>query len=96
MYACIPETRCGFFEGACAPGKATAYSRDPPPPLHSPTALSKPCSYSDTEVYVRAFCFVVSHQQSGLCGLGKEIFRRMTMWHMNHVHVADVSTPAAL
>ncbi len=30
MYACIPETRCGFFEGVCAPYKTTASFRDPP------------------------------------------------------------------
>ena len=31
MYACIHETRRGFFEGVCAPSNATAYLRDPLP-----------------------------------------------------------------
>ena len=32
MYAYALETGGGFFEGVCAPGNATAYFRDPPPP----------------------------------------------------------------
>lgn len=32
MYACIPETGRGLFEGACAPCKTTAHFSDPPPP----------------------------------------------------------------
>ena len=40
MYACSYETGCGFFEGVCAPGNATAHLRDPPPPpSHSRIAL---------------------------------------------------------
>src|SRR5918992_4530760 len=35
MYACTYETGHGFFEGVCAPCKATAHFRDPPPPLDS-------------------------------------------------------------
>jgi hypothetical protein len=62
MYAFIRETGRRFFEVVCAPSTMTAHLHDPPPPLHSPTALSKPCSHSDTEGYVRAFCFLVSHQ----------------------------------
>jgi hypothetical protein len=27
---------------------------------------------------------------------GREISKRLTMWHMKHVHVADVSTLALL
>jgi hypothetical protein len=55
MYAYILETGRGFFEGVCAPSNATAHFSDPPPPpLDSPTTLSKPCSRSDTEVYIRA------------------------------------------
>src|SRR5215208_2914786 len=30
MYACICESRCGFFEGVCTPCNATAHLRDPP------------------------------------------------------------------
>src|ERR671921_886570 len=33
MYVCVPESRCGFFEGVCAPCNATAYLSDPPPPI---------------------------------------------------------------
>jgi hypothetical protein len=32
MYACIPESEGGFFEGVCAPSNATANFRDPPLP----------------------------------------------------------------
>jgi hypothetical protein len=32
MYAWILEIGRGFFEGVCAPCKATANFRDPPPP----------------------------------------------------------------
>jgi hypothetical protein len=35
MYACVLETGRGFFEGVCAPGNASAYFRDPPPPCYS-------------------------------------------------------------
>jgi hypothetical protein len=30
MYACIPESGGGFFEGVCTPSNATAHSYDPP------------------------------------------------------------------
>jgi hypothetical protein len=33
MYACIPETGCGFFEVVCTPSSASAHLRDPPLPL---------------------------------------------------------------
>jgi len=86
----------GLFEGVCAPGIATAHFCDPPlPPLDSPTTSPKPCSKSNTEVYVLAFCVLVSHHQISLCCLGKENSKGLTMWHMKHIHVADVSTPAA-
>jgi hypothetical protein len=35
MYACVPETGRGFFEGVCTPSNATAYLHDPPLPLDS-------------------------------------------------------------
>ena len=96
MYACIPENGGGFFKGVCTPSNATANSCDPPlPPLDSPTALLQPCSKSNMGVYIRAFYFLVSHQPIGECGLGREISKRLTMWHMNHGHVADASTLAA-
>jgi hypothetical protein len=96
MYACIPEIERGFFEGVCTLSNATANFRDPPlPPLDSPPALFQPCSKSNTGVSLRAFYFLVSHQPIGECGLGREISKRLTMWHMNHGHVADASTLAA-
>jgi hypothetical protein len=43
MYASIHETGCGFFEGVCAPCKASAYFSDPsPPPLHGLTLIIRP------------------------------------------------------
>jgi hypothetical protein len=37
MYACIPGTGRGFFEGVCTPSNATAHSYDPPqPPTQRP------------------------------------------------------------
>src|SRR5918992_1434957 len=35
MYACVPGTRCGFFEGVCIPSSATAHLHDPLLPLDS-------------------------------------------------------------
>jgi hypothetical protein len=35
MYACICETRRGFFEEVRAPSSATANFRDPPPPRNA-------------------------------------------------------------
>jgi hypothetical protein len=71
------------------------------PLLHhnAQTALFQHCSKSNTGVYVRAFRFLVPHQPIGLCSYGREygreISKRLTMWHMKHIHVADVSTRAA-
>jgi hypothetical protein len=39
MYAYIPETGGGFFEGVCALSDQTRISSDPPPPCHSWIAL---------------------------------------------------------
>jgi hypothetical protein len=36
MYACIHETRRGFFGGVCTPSDATAHSCDPPPNAREP------------------------------------------------------------
>jgi hypothetical protein len=95
MYACIHEIGGEFFEGVCAPSNASAHSYDPPPPpLDSPPALCQRCSKSNMGVYIRAFYFLVPHQPSGECGLQREISKRLTMWHMKHTHVADVSTLA--
>ena len=59
------------------------------------TALFQHCSKSNTGVYIRAFRFLLPHQPIGLCSYGREISKILTMWHMKHSHVADVSTPAA-
>ena len=66
-----------------------------PPPLDPRTALFQRCSKSNMGVYNRAFYFLVPHQPVGYCGLGREMAKRLAMWHMNHIHVADVSTLAA-
>ena len=96
MYASVPENGGGFFEGVCTLSNATADLRDPPPPpLDSPTSLCQPCSKSNMGVYTPAFYFLVSHQPIGQCSLRREISKRLTMWHMNHSHVADVSALAA-
>ena len=44
----------------------------------------------------RALYFLESHRPIGLCGLDREIPKILTMWHMKHSHVADVSIPGAL
>ena len=31
MYACVPRTERGYFEGVCPPCESTAYFGDPPP-----------------------------------------------------------------
>jgi hypothetical protein len=35
MYACVPETGRGLFEGACRYEARLHSSRDPPPPWYS-------------------------------------------------------------
>src|SRR5215204_4107137 len=84
-----------FSRGYALPARRPLISAPPPPPLDSPTALFQPCSKSNMEVYTRAFCFLVPHQPIGLCSYGREISKRLTMWHMKLIHVADVSTLAA-
>ena len=43
MYACILETRAGFFEGVCAISDQTCTSSDPPPPCQSWIAVCPYC-----------------------------------------------------
>ena len=52
MYACILETGRGFFEVVCAPGNATAYSRDPPPAPR----FANPISGSLLSRRLRSYC----------------------------------------
>src|ERR687889_729779 len=51
MYACNYGTGRGFFEGVCAPSKATAYFSDPPPPI-----LANLISGSVPSGHLRGYC----------------------------------------
>jgi len=42
MYACVLETRRGFFDGVCVPIAATAHFRDPPPTLTHNSRMAFP------------------------------------------------------
>jgi hypothetical protein len=42
MYANIPGTGRGFFEGVCTPSTATTNLRDPPHPQHERTGAPLP------------------------------------------------------
>jgi hypothetical protein len=96
MYACISEIWRGFCQGRAHPAMQPPIpTTRPPPPLDSPPALFQRCSKSNMGVYTRAFYFFMPHQPIGECSLGREISKRLTMWHMKHIHVADVSTLAA-
>jgi len=41
MYACVLETRRGFFEGVCTLSNTTANFNDPPQPPHNSWIYSR-------------------------------------------------------
>jgi hypothetical protein len=98
MYACGYEIGRGFFEVVCAPDHLPHISSDPPPTVSQFVNCSVPALQQiehGSLLYIRAFRFLVPHQPIGLCSYGREISKILTMWHMKHIHVADVSTLAA-
>jgi hypothetical protein len=72
MYACIRETKRGFFEGVCAGGHRLHISTDPPPLCHSWIAsclyclrLSRFLPLTTTNVYSPLQCVVLGHKPQG-------------------------------
>jgi hypothetical protein len=57
MYACLPDIGDGFFDGVRAPCNATAYLRDPPPPLDSriSTMVEPPWLPSGVRVHAESY-----------------------------------------
>ena len=95
MYACVLETGCGFIEGCAHPATRPPISATHPRRLSIRELLCPNLVASGTRKSTsgRSASQCVTNQS---CGLGREISNTLTMWHMKHIHVADVPTPAAL
>jgi hypothetical protein len=91
MYACNLETERGYFEGVCAPCNATAHFSAP----HFLT-IRKLLSSSGAAGRIRYFTSerfpFWSLINRSVSAASREKFTILTMWHMKHIHVADVST----